>query len=106
MILFFRDSVILMTATDFVRRFYKYIYVDPCRFTFYLQAFLMVVIMVSGNYNFFNFLYLALCLSLADNSWLRRESCNGSSVFFNVFNVPVLEWYECIVVPKGRGSWC
>ena len=29
------------------------------------------MIMLSGNYNFFNFLYLALCLSLADNSWLE-----------------------------------
>jgi len=41
--------------------------VDPQRC---MQAFLMVVIMLTGNYNFFNFLYMALCLSLADNSWL------------------------------------
>lgn len=33
-----------------------------------------VMIMLSGNYNFFNFLYLALCLSLADNSWLEVPS--------------------------------
>merc|ERR1719297_49164 len=26
--------------------------------------------MVTGNYNFFNLLYLGLCLSLADDSWL------------------------------------
>ena len=32
------------------------------------------MIMLSGNYNFFNFLYLALCLSLADNSWLEVPS--------------------------------
>jgi len=40
------------------------------KFTFFNQVFLMIVIMLSGNYNFFNFLYIALCLSLADNSWL------------------------------------
>ena len=31
----------------------------------------MVVIMLTGNYNFFNFLFMGLCLSLADDSWLR-----------------------------------
>ena len=30
----------------------------------------MFVIMLTGSYNFFNFLYIALCFSLADNSWL------------------------------------
>ena len=30
----------------------------------------MVLIMVTGNYNFFNLLYLGLCLSLAEDSWL------------------------------------
>ena len=30
----------------------------------------MVVIMLTGNYNFFNFVYIALCFALADNSWL------------------------------------
>ena len=36
-----------------------------------IQVFLMVVIMLTGNYNFFNFLFMGLCLSLADDSWLR-----------------------------------
>jgi len=44
------------------------------RFTFYMQAFLMLVIMLSGNYNFFNFLYLALCFSLADDSWFPQQA--------------------------------
>ena len=35
--------------------------------------FLMVVIMLTGNYNFFNFLFMGLCLSLADDSWLRSD---------------------------------
>ena len=30
----------------------------------------MVIIMLTGNYNFFNFLFMGLCLSLADDSWL------------------------------------
>ena len=39
---------------------------------FYIfQVFLMIVIMLTGNYNFFNFLFMGLCLSLADDSWLR-----------------------------------
>ena len=44
------------------------------RFTFYMQAFLMLAIMLTGNYNFFNFIYLALCISLADDSWLSWAS--------------------------------
>jgi len=40
------------------------------KFTCFHQVILMVVIMLSGNYNFFNFLFMALCLSLADDSWL------------------------------------
>ena len=43
------------------------------KFTFMNQIFLMIVIMLSGNYNFFNFLYIALCLSLADDSWIQTK---------------------------------
>ncbi|XP_010774201.1 lipase maturation factor 2a [Notothenia coriiceps] len=43
---------------------------------FYLQVLLQVLIILSGNYNFFNLLTLALCLSLLDdqhvNFWLRK----------------------------------
>eukprot|EP00092_Neocalanus_flemingeri_P022033 GFUD01023898.1.p1 GENE.GFUD01023898.1~~GFUD01023898.1.p1 ORF type:complete len:639 (+),score=170.92 GFUD01023898.1:81-1997(+) len=48
------------------------------KFTFFNQVFLMVVIMLSGNYNFFNFLYIALCLSLSDNSWLTTNPAKKS----------------------------
>ena len=44
--------------------------------TVFLQVFLMVVIMLTGNYNFFNFLFMGLCLSLADDSWLRSGQDN------------------------------
>uniref|UniRef100_A0A3B3BJP9 Lipase maturation factor n=1 Tax=Oryzias melastigma TaxID=30732 RepID=A0A3B3BJP9_ORYME len=43
---------------------------------FYLQVLLQVLIILSGNYNFFNLLTLTLCLSLLDDQhvyfWLRR----------------------------------
>jgi len=48
------------------------------KFTFVNQVFLMIIIMLSGNYNFFNFLYISLCLSLADNSWLTTTLAKKS----------------------------
>ncbi|XP_059191994.1 lipase maturation factor 2a [Centropristis striata] len=43
---------------------------------FYLQVLLQVLIVLTGNYNFFNLLTLALCLSLLDDQhvhfWLRK----------------------------------
>uniref|UniRef100_A0A672IK43 Lipase maturation factor n=1 Tax=Salarias fasciatus TaxID=181472 RepID=A0A672IK43_SALFA len=43
---------------------------------FYLQVLLQLLIILSGNYNFFNLLTLTLCLSLLDDQhvhfWLRR----------------------------------
>ncbi|XP_077425768.1 lipase maturation factor 2a [Vanacampus margaritifer] len=43
--------------------------------TFYLQVLLQVLIILSGNYNFFNLLTMAICLSLLDDRhvrfWLR-----------------------------------
>nr|XP_033490744.1 lipase maturation factor 2a [Epinephelus lanceolatus] len=44
--------------------------------SFYLQVLLQVLIILTGNYNFFNLLTIALCLSLLDdqhvNFWLRK----------------------------------
>lgn len=46
-------------------------------FRLILQVLLQVLIILSGNYNFFNLLTLTLCLSLLDdqhiNFWLRRR---------------------------------
>ncbi|XP_027128855.1 lipase maturation factor 2a isoform X1 [Larimichthys crocea] len=43
---------------------------------FYMQVFLQVLIILTGNYNFFNLLTVALCLSLLDDQhvhfWLRK----------------------------------
>jgi hypothetical protein len=65
-----------------------------------MQAFLMVVIMLTGNYNFFNFLYMALCLSLADNSWL------GMVRFLSVLRIrDILVWIRIRrSVPLTNGS--
>ncbi|XP_065139718.1 lipase maturation factor 2a isoform X1 [Paramisgurnus dabryanus] len=45
---------------------------------FYMQVLLQVMIILSGNYNFFNILTITLCVSLLDdehvNFWLRRTS--------------------------------
>ena len=47
-------------------------------FTFKAQNLLMVTIMLTGNYNFFNFLYMALCLSLMDDSWINGDETIGN----------------------------
>ncbi|XP_075998220.1 lipase maturation factor 2a [Genypterus blacodes] len=50
---------------------------------FYMQVMLQVLIILSGNYNFFNLLTLALCLSLLDdqhvNFWLRKAEKTGNN---------------------------
>eukprot|EP00095_Tigriopus_kingsejongensis_P005510 maker-scaffold1966_size23764-snap-gene-0.6 protein:Tk05510 transcript:maker-scaffold1966_size23764-snap-gene-0.6-mRNA-1 annotation:"lipase maturation factor 2-like" len=43
------------------------------QFTFWAQIKLMVMIMLTGNYNFFNFLFIVLCFGLMDDSWMRSE---------------------------------
>lgn len=56
-------------------------------FTFYSQVLLQVVIMLTGNYNFFNFLTIALCFSLLDDYHLSWKSSpagkNRNSASFN-----------------------
>nr|XP_033814035.1 lipase maturation factor 2 isoform X2 [Geotrypetes seraphini] len=46
-------------------------------FAFYTQVLLQIVIIITGNYNFFNLLTIALCMSLLDDEhisfWLRRS---------------------------------
>ena len=51
------------------------------------------MIMLSGNYNFFNFLYLALCLSLADNSWLevRRPLLTYSAPVITITTLIIID---------------
>ncbi|XP_061534187.1 lipase maturation factor 2a [Phycodurus eques] len=44
---------------------------------FYLQVLLQVFIILSGNYNFFNLLTMALCLSLLDDRHVRFWLCTA-----------------------------
>ncbi len=44
----------------------------PRLLAFWLQVLFQVLIMATGNYNFFNLLTIALCLPLLDDAFLRR----------------------------------
>ncbi|KYN43556.1 Lipase maturation factor 2 [Trachymyrmex septentrionalis] len=47
---------------------------------FYLQVFLQICIIATGNYNFFNFLTICLCISLLDDQFFyKRKSKNNKS---------------------------
>ena len=43
------------------------------KFTAFHQIMLMAVIMLTGNYNFFNLLFIGLCISLFDDSWISAR---------------------------------
>ena len=45
------------------------------KFTAFHQIIFMVTIMITGNYNFFNLLYIGLCISLFDDSWFAKKNC-------------------------------
>ncbi|XP_040580408.1 LOW QUALITY PROTEIN: lipase maturation factor 2 [Lepeophtheirus salmonis] len=64
------------------------------RFSYSQQIFLMIIIMVTGNYNFFNFLFMALCISLSDDSWwnkaLRTKRHFLVRFVFSCFNISVI----------------
>uniref|UniRef100_A0A671VTN3 Lipase maturation factor n=1 Tax=Sparus aurata TaxID=8175 RepID=A0A671VTN3_SPAAU len=53
--------------------------------SFYLQVLLQVLIILTGNYNFFNLLTLTLCLSLLDDQhvrfWLRKADNINSKLW-------------------------
>ncbi|XP_030072156.1 lipase maturation factor 2 isoform X1 [Microcaecilia unicolor] len=63
-----------------------FLFFSPIRhlrlFAFYTQVLLQVLIIITGNYNFFNLLTIALCISLLDdehvNFWLRRSKKKSS----------------------------
>lgn len=48
--------------------------IRPVRYiAFYLQVFLQVAIIATGNYNFFNLLTIVLCLSLVDDEFFLGQ---------------------------------
>lgn len=53
---------------------------------FYLQVLLQVCIIATGNYNFFNFLTICLCISLLDDQFFyKRKSKNDKPHISNYF---------------------
>ncbi|XP_076672338.1 lipase maturation factor 2 [Andrena cerasifolii] len=64
---------------------------------FYAQMFLQIHIIATGNYNFFNFLTICLCISLLDDQFFyKRKSRNNS---YNI--VRHLSTVLCILVYTG-----
>ncbi|KAG7282127.1 hypothetical protein CRUP_008239, partial [Coryphaenoides rupestris] len=76
-----------VVGTLFIEIPVSFLFFSPLRrlriTAFYLQVLLQVLIILSGNYNFFNLLTLALCLSLLDDQhvhfWLRKPQSADSS---------------------------
>ncbi|XP_033338138.2 lipase maturation factor 2 [Megalopta genalis] len=64
---------------------------------FYTQIFLQINIIATGNYNFFNFLTICLCISLLDDQFFyKRKSKNDSHKL-----VKYLSTILCILVYAG-----
>ncbi|XP_024893963.1 lipase maturation factor 2-like [Temnothorax curvispinosus] len=54
---------------------------------FYLQVLLQVCIIATGNYNFFNFLTICLCISLLDDQFFyKQKSKDNESSIMNYFS--------------------
>ncbi|KAK3548931.1 hypothetical protein QTP70_021685 [Hemibagrus guttatus] len=93
-----------VVATFVVEIAVPFLFFSPIRrhrlFSFYLQVLLQVLIIISGNYNFFNMLTIVLCFSLLDDEhvsfWLcrRRQQMERNSV------QAVLSWV-CVLVEVG-----
>uniref|UniRef100_A0A8C5DV39 Lipase maturation factor n=1 Tax=Gouania willdenowi TaxID=441366 RepID=A0A8C5DV39_GOUWI len=76
---------------------------------FYLQVLLQTLIILSGNYNFFNLLTLTLCLSLLDNQhvnfWLRKRDDNRERKEGEAnHSVPKMGFLLCLFVCFYRGG--
>ena len=65
-------------------------------FTFLYQILLMISIMFTGNYNFFNLLYIGLCISLKDDSWFRKKYGHSSPLVAKIFNALVYFGLICV----------
>ena len=89
-------SVIMTFITEIPMTLMFY---HPTRFmrkmSFFLQIQLMIAIMLTGNYNFFNFLYIALCFSLLDDAGL-----GGKKQPFKVLNV-ILNFLTAVFLISG-----
>ena len=71
-------SVVVTYLTEIPLTFFFFAPTKTLRkLTFVFQLQLMIAIMLTGNYNFFNLLYIGLCVSLMDDSWLRKTKREG-----------------------------
>ncbi|XP_076174887.1 lipase maturation factor 2 [Ptiloglossa arizonensis] len=64
---------------------------------FYMQMFLQIHIIATGNYNFFNFLTICLCISLLDDQFFYKRKSNNN--FYNL--VKYFSTILCILVYAG-----
>ncbi|ESO04582.1 hypothetical protein HELRODRAFT_99479 [Helobdella robusta] len=59
--------------------------------SFYLQSFLMFVIILTGNYNFFNWVSIVMCLSLVDDRflacWFGPNGCKTRTLLPKILNI-------------------
>ncbi|XP_052269066.1 lipase maturation factor 2-like isoform X2 [Dreissena polymorpha] len=81
---FLRLSVAI---TFFIEIAVPFLFFAPVRslrlFAFWAQILLQVMIILTGNYNFFNLLTMALCISLLDDKFLgykQKKKSNGSVI--------------------------
>lgn len=61
--------------------------------SFYVQIFLQICIILTGNYNFFNFLTITLCISLLDDDFfLRKKLQKGNGGLWSLFLSRLVMW--------------
>ena len=68
---FQKFSVLSMFAIEIGAPFLFFLPRRPRIFSCFLQVFFQIMIMATGNYNFFNLLTIVLCLSLLDDTFLQ-----------------------------------
>ncbi|MCJ8733656.1 hypothetical protein PDJAM_G00226140 [Pangasius djambal] len=91
-------------ATFVIEIAVPFLFFSPIRrhrlFAFYMQVLLQVLIILSGNYNFFNLLTILLCFSLLDdehvNFWLYRRTQQKEKSSLQA----AMAW-ACVVVEVG-----
>lgn len=97
-----------LTMVFAIELFGPFLIIGPRRLrmtAFWAFSSLMVLIMASGHYGFFNLLTLALCVSLVDDacwpSWLRRhlaERTTAASEWPARLRAKILPWFALLMV--------
>ncbi|XP_076628349.1 lipase maturation factor 2 [Colletes latitarsis] len=77
---FLRFTTVIVNITELVVPFLFFFPNRKVRITaFYIQMFLQIHIIATGNYTFFNFLTICLCISLLDDQFFYKRKSNNSS---------------------------